>query len=308
MKLCVGATSRRVVEEAASLGVHQIVASNAQVNDRGGYTGLTPRELVDIVRELSGGRTAVVRDHGGPYQYPAGYEDTDYVRDLHGDIDAGFNGLHLDVCKMPRDEQTGYLKFMLTEFDGAGVTLEIGGEHETSEWNLELLTTALDVGVSPDYVVLGFGSYVWADRQCGRPVSPEELRTFSDLVSKMTGGDTRTKIHNADWVGRRRERYADSVDAYNIAPELGCLEVDLILATMLPSVAATILENGYAAGTWRRWFYDDEGTWFDRAKCGVRYGMGRPGPIMSDIEEWLNHDEVAAKFVRDGIRNALEVG
>ena len=113
MKLAVGAVSRRVVEEAAKLQVHQIVASRAQVNETGGYTGMTSRELVEIVKQQGNGKTEVVRDHGGPLQ--SGFND-DGIESLQDDVNAGFDGLHLDVCKLPRADQPKTLRALIKQF------------------------------------------------------------------------------------------------------------------------------------------------------------------------------------------------
>src|SRR5262245_14331805 len=101
--IAVGAVSQRVVMVAANLKVPQIVASRRQVNESGGYIGWTPEQLVVIVRELSGGVTDVIRDHGGPFQ--DGSDDDDWERAFDIDVAAGFDGLHIDVSKLPREEQ-----------------------------------------------------------------------------------------------------------------------------------------------------------------------------------------------------------
>lgn len=300
MKLCVGATSRRVVEEAAKLRIHQIVASRSQVEATYGYSGFTPEGLVAVVKELSGGETDVVRDHGGPMQGGK----LDYLDALHQDVDAGFDGLHLDVCKLPYEEQTDALKHLVNEFAGAPVYVEVGGEHEPNDWNHHLLETTLAEGVVPRYAVAGFGSHVWMDRQCGRPVTVTHLENIQRVNS---GLGTRTKIHNADWIGKRVQTYGDVVDAYNLAPELGCLEVDLLLTVLNGNVTDDLLNHAYASSKWRRWFVEsrDEGTWFDRAKCALRYLLNDQY-VIELTEEFM--PDGGEQFIRERIREHISRG
>lgn len=300
MKLCVGATSRRVVEEAAKLRVHQIVASRSQVESSYGYSGFTPEWLVTIVKDLSDGETDVVRDHGGPLQGGK----LDYLDALHQDVDAGFDGLHLDVCKLPYEEQTDALKHLANEFVGSRVYLEVGGEHESNHWNHHLLTTVLDQGIVPKYAVAGFGSHVWMDRQCGRPVTRSHLENITRVNS---GFGVRTKIHNADWIGKRVWTYGETVDAYNLAPELGCLEVDLLLTVLNGNVTDDLLNHAYASGKWRRWFNEEreEGTWFDRAKCALRYLLNDQY-VIELTEEFMPDD--GERFIRERISEHISRG
>lgn len=295
MKLCVGATSRRVVEEAAKLQVHQIVASRSQVEGDYGYSGFTPASLVDTVKKFSSGKTEVVRDHGGPEQ--GGRLDS--IDALHADVDAGFDGLHVDVCKLPYEEQTDALKHILNDLAGANVHFEIGGEHEPNDWNFALLEVALAQGVVPKYAVAGFGSYVWMDRQCGRPVTVTHLE---NITRTNANNGVMTKIHNADWIGKRIKTYGDVVDAYNIAPELGCLEVDLLLSQLHGNAANDLLDYAYDSQRWHRWFKSDEGTWFDRAKCALRYLLNDPH-VIALSEEFTSDD--GEHFIRANIRRHI---
>lgn len=292
MKLCVGATSRRVVEEAARVQVHQIVASRSQVEGDYGYSGFTPETLVDTVKKFSDGTTEVVRDHGGPDLGGRG----DYLESLHADVAAGFDGLHVDVCKLPYEEQANALKFTLNELAGAPVSIEIGGEHEANDWNFHLMEVAIGEGITPSYVVAGFGSFVWMDRQCGRPVSTTHLENIT-YVNLRHG--SKTKIHNADWVGKRLEHYGEFVDAYNIAPEMGCLEVDLLLSQLHHGAVDDLLQYAYDTNKWRRWFNPHEGTWFDRAKCALRYLL--EDPYVSDISKEFMSDD-GEEFIRKQLR------
>lgn len=295
MKLCVGATSRIVVEEAAKLHVPQIVASRRQVDETGGYIGLSPSELVAVVAELSEGATKVVRDHGGPHQN--GNASDDWVSAFDLDVESGFDSLHIDVCKLPRDEQVAELLDLVERYAPV-IDFEIGGERDEQAWLDVLLKSVLDTGAKPTYAVLDVGGHAWADRQRGffrQPhVVADETRRYHDV-------DVLTKAHNMDWAGCRQD-YADILDAYNVAPEFAAVEIDSWLRALPPGYAQALLEAGYNSHRWERWFGPGEGTPFEKARCALRY-------IWVDLVD--PHDTVvieAERLVRQEVRDALAVG
>lgn len=297
MDLCVGAVSQRVIEEAAKCHVHQIVASRAQVNETGGYVGWDQFDLVQHVKYLSGGATLVIRDHGGPLQ--GGFED-DGIESFMADVTAGFNGLHIDVCKLPYLDQPKTLVKLVEQFGDQSVTIEVGGERVDQDWNDTLLNVVMsETAVIPTYQVIDTGGHVWAERQVGH------LRRRADV--ELLGWTARnykikTKAHNQDWFGRRL-RYDGVLDAYNIAPEFARVETDALLTVLPWSSADRLLQLAYDSGTWRRWFGDDEGTWDDRARCAVHYIMNQP-EAAGVAAVFGERDE----FVRKAIRNAILAG
>lgn len=291
--LCVGAVSRRVVEEAARLHVHQIVASRRQVDVGGGYIGWDQDQLVTVVRRESSGQTDVIRDHGGPLQ---GGKDDDGFKSLDRDVDAGFDGLHLDVCEVPRGEQVETLGHLLERY-GSKIPVEVGGEHESPHWNNQLLEVALDLHhVTPSYYVVGGGTFVWADRQLGS----FNLRSGATAFASLRG--VKTKMHNMDWIGKRKDRLS-GIDAYNLAPELGQVEVRALLAVLHGDDAQALLRYAYDTGSWTRWFKDDEGTWLERAECAVRYHLEDP-----ELQGILSLYDYQEKFVRGCISAAILCG
>lgn len=296
MLLCVGAASRRVVEEAAKLKVHQVVASRRQVDVGGGYIGMDQEEFASVVKSLSHGATQVVRDHGGPLQ---GGTDDDGTASFDADVVAGFDALHIDVSALPTEDQplalVNLLKRYRTECD-----VEIGGERDEQAWLNTLLLTACGVdGVRPTYCVLDAGGHIWADRQRGALRPPDELRTAVNAIHML---EVKAKIHNADWAGNRH-CLGNVVDAYNVAPEFGQVEVDALLTVLPFEFADRLLEYAYSSMKWERWFTKDEGTWFDRAKCAVRYLLEDPR-----AQGLAKLDEVQEIYVRGRIRDAIVRG
>lgn len=295
MKLCVGAVTRRVIEVAAELHVPQIVASRRQVDIGGGYTGLDQEQLVHLVHDITGGITDVVRDHGGPYQN--GDPHDDWIRSFDADVAAGFNSLHIDVCKIAESDQSAALHDLLERY-APKTPCEIGGERDAQTHLESLLHVALKSTI-PTFAVVDLGGHIWNDRQCG-------ILSSTDYVARLTESYNRrgvgTKAHNADWLGMRH-RYDDVLDAMNIAPEFAGVETDAWLQAMSMGDGHLLLEHAYTSRTWERWFAPGEGSPFDRARCAVRYVL--EDKYSRNLMRPYVEDGVSETFVRGRIQDAL---
>lgn len=297
MNVCVGAASVRVVEEAARLQVPQIVASRSQVNTDGGYIGMTPRELVNVVRLESNGKTHVIRDHGGPLQ--GGFDD-DGVAAFDADVEAGFDALHIDVCMLPQGyEQLKTLRELVKRY-ADDINIEVGGEHDDQEWLWEIIDATVDI-TRPTVAVADVGGYCWADKQSG---NFQDIERVTQLVEQYHCIGVKIKAHNMDWYGRRK-RYTSILDYWNIAPELGLLESDAWLHTLPTKAADEVLQYSLDSEKWRRWFNDDEGTDLERARCGVRYLMN--DPFIGSVAE-LSRTAEQEHYIRGVIKDALTAG
>jgi hypothetical protein len=283
-----------VVEEAARLRVPQIVASRRQVTHEGGYTGLTNAEFAATVKDLSCGATQVVRDHGGPYQN--GDPEDDWVKAFEQDLDAGFDVLHIDVCRLPRSEQLGELSRLLGLF-ALRCKVEVGGERDDQLWLDTIVRRTVEVGVTPLYAVMDVGGHIWADRQRG---SVRDVGWVTRYGADYRGLGIGTKAHNMDWLGDRA-RYADALDAYNVAPEFGNVEVDAWLRSLPRAASAKLLNYAYGTGSWRRWFNDGEGTRFERARAALRYHL--EDRVVAEVTNSYSDENV-----REAIRDALIAG
>lgn len=299
MNLCVGAVSRRVVEVAAELNVPQIVASRRQVDIGGGYIGMDAAELVRVVRERSS-VTDVIRDHGGPLQ---GGKNDDGTETFDADIEAGFDGLHIDVACLPEVVQLSALETLLFKYRDIckerDINIEVGGEHDDQSLLNAIVATTLACGVHPEYAVVDTGAFVWADRQSGNVRSPEAV---AEIVRTYHEQKILTKAHNMDWLGRR-DRYTGMLDLFNVAPEIGRVETDAWLHVMSTSDADRALSYAFGTEWWRRWFNTDEGTYDDRARCALRYVMEEP--YIKEITGGYAHED---KFIRNRIADALLAG
>lgn len=296
MKMCIGAVSPRVIEEAARLNVHQIIASRRQVDIGRGYTGLDQHELVARVKQLSNGKTQVVRDHGGPRQ---GGTVDDGIDSFDEDCAAGFDGLHIDVCMLPRTEQLLALEHLLSRY-AHRADIQIGGERDDQAWLSVLLHEALQ-HCRPTFAVIDLGGHVHADRQIGMSfLSTDDVMRISQSYHHY---GVNTVAHNMDWVGHRRQ-YKGVLDAINIAPEFGALEVDAVLSVMSDTNVHRALDYAYASGVWTRWFNATEGTVLERAKCAIRYLM-HTDDYMNSLTKLSEFNDA---YVRGVIRDAIISG
>ncbi len=291
MILCVGAASRRVIEEAARLRVHQVVASRRQVGEfEPGYTGFDSAGFAETVRSLSDGYTNVVRDHGGPFQN--GDQEDHWKAAFDADVEAGFDILHIDVCKLPDHRQADELRALCKRYAGKAL-IEVGGERDPQYWLDYLLEVALtECKVST--AVADVGGHVWADRQRGHLKPKEEVRK---LISAYSRKGIVLKAHNLDWAGARTD-YEDVAALYNVAPEFGNVEVDAWLHFLDYGTGQDLLQFAYCTHSWKRWFSDGEGTWFERARAALRYHLETP-----NVRAVLSrHDDT---YVRTVIRDAI---
>lgn len=299
MQLGVGAVSRRVVEEAAKLKVAQIVASRRQVNCDGGYIGLTQSHLVELVHTMSDGATKVIRDHGGPRQ---GGTNDDGIDELLHDIEAGFDGIHIDVSAIPRADQLETLSGLIKIFKDRISHIEIGGEHDEQSWNDQIFNAALR-WIKPTYMVVSMGTFAWADKQYGQLRPRRQIKKVVDLLHSF---GVRAKMHNADHIGDRLLQYGGILDMYNIAPEFGMVEIDALLTAMRPTLAENTLMRAYQSNLWTRWFDvgKDEGTFLERAKCALRYMLHTDEQIM----EWTSLTDQRDVWVREQISQSIRQG
>jgi hypothetical protein len=287
-----------VVEEAAKLGVAQIIASRRQVNAGGGYTGLTQRDLVKTVQDINP-TVKIIRDHGGPYQN--GDPHDNWVRELDEDERAGFDGLHLDVSTLPRDDQVKELQRLVNRYATSGVTsIQIGGERDSQAWLFVLLAATLAAGAHPSHCVTALGGHVHADRQCGELLSVPEARHVTLMYHAL---GVKTVAHNTDFCDRGK--YSSAVDAMNVAPEFGVIETDAWLRAAGPDVASELLKSGYESQRWLRWFgAGSRGTRFERARCGLRYIWAELLPDLQQAE-WYPRAE---QYVRQEVSDAIAAG
>lgn len=293
MKLCAGAVSRRVVEEAAKLRICQIVASRRQVGEtEPGYAGYTSATLVRAVRELSGGVTQVVRDHGGPYQN--GDRDDDWTAALDADADAGFDVLHLDVSELTRGEQAAELTRLCQRYGGRAA-IETGGERDEQKWLDWLLGVALGT-CRPQAAVAALGGCIRADRQYGHLIDASRAREIAAVYADC---QVAVKAHNMDWLGGRRSYNLTAF--YNVAPEFGNAEIDAWLHLLPHAEGQRLLDLAHETGAWRRWFRGSEGTRLEQARAALRYHLESPA-----VARVL--DRYDDSYVREVIRDAILCG
>jgi hypothetical protein len=107
------------------------------------------------------------------------------------------------------------------------------------------------------------------------------------------------KAHNLDWAGGRQSY--DLPGFYNVAPELGNVEIDAWLHVLTAFEGQFVLYAAYKSGAWERWFSGSEGTWLERARAALRYRLEVPevARILSQYDD---------RYVREAISDAIAHG
>lgn len=242
------------------------VASRNQVDLKSlghGYLmgGMDQKDFVKMISSMSKeigfkGPVYICRDHGGPWQrnveldekYPLRQAMEIAKQSFYGDIEAGFNYLHIDPTKCPIDFKLSdicdwtieLLKFCEDTRKSLGkdpIDYEVGTEdiqgglttNHTFEKFLADLTARLKAEELPlpTCIVAQTGTLLKIDRNVGR-FNKEQAKELVGVAAKFGIG---LKEHNGDYLD------ADScsihpdigITAMNVAPEFGLVETEALL-------------------------------------------------------------------------------
>ncbi|MFO8233245.1 MAG: class II D-tagatose-bisphosphate aldolase, non-catalytic subunit [Longimonas sp.] len=276
-----------------------IAATRNQVDVDGGYTGWTPRALVDRVEALCGqlSPTPTVLccvDHGGPWckdaeriagvpwsEAKAGTQTT-----IRAALDAGYRYVHIDTTIDPHEEGPLPVETMVQrtqellswteayrqEHNYSRVTYEVGIEEvapaavDDSHARLDAFLTQLYDGIPPEqqptFVVSDVGTSFGTgqfDTDHARQVV-RHVRSFGALV----------KAHYSDFVEMLDAYPRCGVGGANIGPGLSAIEYESLceLESLAKSIGATptwhdtLRDVLVESGRWRKWT-TDAGADFD---------------------------------------------
>jgi hypothetical protein len=280
------------------MAVDQIVISQRQCSLSHGYLGWNLDHIVDVINTGSEGCTVIVRDHGGPTDP---HDTAGAFYRLCADVDAGFDVLHLDVCRLPHTEQLVALCHLVRTFSQYDrLELEVGGEREPNEWNAELVRCAYRAGSYPMTAVIEAGGHCWRDTNIGN----FDVDSFAAKKAELLeAGAYAVKAHNMDWARKERQTpaFLAHVDAMNIAPEFAQVEIDAWLAVASPEDTIDLLAAGYDGHGWEHWYGPGEGTLAQRARTGLRYVLEQDD-VRRILDRYSDHEEHVRSKIRAAIR------
>jgi hypothetical protein len=216
-----------------------LIASKNQIDHSGGYVeNWTTEQFMTAIGVYRSAwpkaQVSICRDHCGP-GFNGEYDLADTYLTLAADLDAGFDYIHFDFSKMigsreVRIEATQKaIEWALTR--KPDLKIEIG----TDENSLDLMpfddlvtdVTIFDQLFDIAYYVVKTGSLITETRQIGA------LQTeYVDRVHRfLSCYGMRLKEHNADYLTPAEiQARTPSVDCMNIAPQLGVVQTDTVLA------------------------------------------------------------------------------
>lgn len=248
-----------------------LIPSKNQIDAKGGYVnGWTTRQFMDQVRKLRDtyehSDVLICRDHCGP-----GFNGIDDLSDTYDtikdDIENGFDLIHVDFChfKGTKDEQLEESK-KAVEFArqiNPNILLEIGtDENMGSNYNLPNLAEIekeidyFKAVCDPEFYVVQTGSLVKEINQAGN-FNKEFTEKIAEILHRK---GIKLKEHNDDYLDKESiQSRKGIVDARNIAPQLGVVQTQLVLAKCLIYGIdfRKFTEEVYQSGKWKKWLQEN---------------------------------------------------
>ena len=273
-KLGLGTMSPEIVDlclEYSAVNNYPImlIASRNQADVDSGYAFTTPT-LSEHIRNnpnYDPNRVLVCRDHGGPY-----FSDLDQgeslqhatgrcVETIINDAELGFDLIHIDVSKINPEEQD---RVATTLFNVAltvnpNLMFEFGCEDNTGEIlkeNLDSMRAQMSFLEHFEPQVKFFVS------QTGSLTKHRQVGKFNNVIARIStdmahGKGLLFKEHNADYLSHSHivQRKLAGIDAMNIAPQLGCIQTQVMhdLGKELGAVYDDFRALVLAKGNWARW-------------------------------------------------------
>ena len=248
-----------------------LISSKNQIDWNKGYVNnWSTAEYMNFVTQMRKkypqAKVGICRDHCGP-----GFNGNDDIKDVYktidADIKAGFDLIHIDFChfKGSKDEQFKASKKAIEYCKklNKNIRIEVGTDENAGINyglpNIDELEREIDFFSSfsdPEFYVVQTGSLVMEINQVGSFNKPfvEEVHK---LVSKK---GMKLKEHNADYLSKEDIALRDGiVDAQNIAPQLGVVQTQFVLAKCsIYGVDPTeFLATVYDGGKWKKWLQDN---------------------------------------------------
>ncbi len=245
----------------ASLQPLMLVASRNQVDYQNAYVCNSSY----LGQKISKNQNILLcRDHCGPY-----FKDTDKSlsltdaileckKTIEHDIEAGFDLIHIDVSKVQDSFKIADDLITFTLDLNPNIFLEFGSEENTGQ-NLDDTLSNLDKQLNycqqyKDHIkffVSQTGSFI-KNKQLGK----FDTRYNRYLSDKIHDAGFLFKEHNGDYLTKDELtlRKLAGVDAINVAPQLGVIQTEVLLALSNDSAELQVfIDKVYNGNKYQRW-------------------------------------------------------
>lgn len=258
-----------------------LICSRNQIDKRNGYVFKTHEYLKRIAKmELRYGLSNVLvcRDHCGPGFGSEEENDLNGTREtIRCDLEHGFDLIHLDLCLMKNISHEDKLKETLDLMQYAmsirsDVLFEIGTDENVGVTETDIKRIIKDLEIcqqvaNPEFYVVQTGSLVHQTHNIGS----FNASMVGDMRDALQLCGTKLKEHNADYLTTAQlSLRRHTVDAVNIAPQLGVVQTAHVLSRALVYGIDTLpfVENVYHNKKWQKWSDDRS----NRLSCALIAG------------------------------------
>lgn len=291
-----------------------LIPSKNQIDAKGGYVnGWTTKQFMEHVRELRNtyehSDVLICRDHCGP-GFNGNHDLADTHNTIRDDIENGFDLIHIDFChfKGTKDEALEESKkaVELALSINPNIMLEIGtDENMGSNYNLPNLGEIereidyFKAICNPEFYVVQTGSLVKEINQVGN-FNKEFTEQIAEVLHRK---GIKLKEHNDDYLNKSEiEMRKGIVDARNIAPQLGVVQTQLVLAKCLTYGVdfQDFINDVYQSEKWKKWMHTN--TPENKLLCAVIAGHYR---FNSDSYKKIIDQLSQCEDIHESITNSL---
>lgn len=258
-----------------------LIASRSQVDYGGGYVNKwTTLQYMRFIKKMRvkypRADVRICRDHCGP-GFNNNFTIQDVYKTIEADILAGFDLIHIDFCLFdaPKGKQLDAAKKAILYAQKLKPTIlfEIGTDVNSNELldikNLKNNISFFKEFCTPEYYVIQTGSLVKEINQEGR-FNPRYVKKVQSILKK---NKLKLKEHNADYLSSAQLKHRRGlVDGMNIAPQLGVIQTQFVLAQCLTYGIdiSNFLDEVYAGEKWKKWLLKNTPT--NKMLCSIIAG------------------------------------
>lgn len=276
-KIGIGPMSTEIIEAVFRYSNYyrvelMLIISKNQIDYAGGYVNnWTTADFKKFIEKMKDeypySNVKICRDHCGP-GFNGNYDIGDTYKTIETDINNCFDLIHIDLCNFQ-----GTREDILSESKKAieyclklnsDILIEVGTDENIGSnytiSSLEELEKEIDFFkgfCDPEFYVVQTGSLVKEINQVGS-FNKDFVKGISEIIHKK---NLKLKEHNADYMSKddiiKRQNI---VDAFNIAPQLGVIQTNLVLNRCLVFGInfEKFLEKVYKGNKWKKWLYSND--------------------------------------------------